>query len=44
MDFEDLGKTLISLIILVFVLAGVRKAIMFVAGRYNVGGVVSFLS
>lgn len=44
MDFKELVQTLLSLIILVFILAGLRKAIMFLAAKYNVGGVVSFLS
>lgn len=44
MDIKELTQTLLSLIILLFVLAGLRKAIMFVAARYNVNGISTFLS
>lgn len=43
-DFEDLAKTLLSLILLVFVLTAIRKAVIFLAGRYNFTAIVSFLS
>lgn len=43
MDIKDLTETLLSLIILLFVLAGLRKAIIFLAGRYNITGVSTFL-
>lgn len=44
MDMKELVQTLISLILLVFVLAGLRKGIIFLAGQWNLGGVVSFLA
>lgn len=44
MDFKELLQTVLSLTILVFVLAAMRKVIMFFAAKYNVNGVVSFLS
>lgn len=42
--FKSLLETLLSLTILVFVLAAIRKVIMFFAAKYNVGGVSSLLS
>lgn len=44
MDFKELAQTLLSLSLLVFVLAALRKGIIFLAARYNLSGVVSFLS
>lgn len=44
MDMKELTQTLVSLIILVFVLAAIRKGLMFLAGRFNFTGVVSFLA
>lgn len=44
MDGKELLQTLLSLTILVFVLAALRKVIIFFAGKYGVTGVVSFLS
>lgn len=40
----ELGKTLISLVILVFVLTAIRKGVMWAGANYNIPGVVSFLS
>lgn len=42
--FKELAETLLSLTFLVFILAAMRKAIMFLAGLWNITGVVSFLS
>lgn len=44
MDFKELLQTLASLTLLVFVLAGLRKVIMFFAAKYNFNGIASFLS
>lgn len=44
MDMKELSQTLLSLIILLFILAGLRKAIIFLAARYNVTGVATFLT
>lgn len=44
MDFKELLKTLLGLTLLLFVLTALRKGISFLAGRYNVSGVVSFLA
>lgn len=44
MDFKMALETLVSLVILVFVLAALRKVIMFFSSKYGVDGVASFLS
>lgn len=41
---SEIGKTVISLLILLFILTGLRKAVMWAAANYNVPGIVSFLS
>ena len=41
--FKSLLETLLSLAILVFVLAAIRKVVMFFAAKYGFTGVVSFL-
>lgn len=40
----EIGKTVISLLILLVILTALRKAVMWAAASYNVPGVVSFLS
>lgn len=44
MDFKELLQTLLSLVILLFVLAALRKAIIWVASGWNLTGVASFLA